>query len=126
MKNFVIALSFLFTLPALAGEVITCQPYSDESIRVDKENGMYFYSINGQKKMELANAQTIQAKDLRRESTLKEIIAQIGLNPKDILRVNVYKLSQDDDGGRTIIRFILKDDYSLALIVSIGGIRPCL
>ena len=76
--------------------------------------------------MNLAAAQTIQAKDLKHESTLQELIGQIGINPKDILRVNVYSLSQDDDGGRTIIRFILKDDYSLALVVSMGSIRPCL
>lgn len=126
MKNLVIALSFLFALPTFAGEVITCQPYPDESIRIDKENGKYFYSINGQKKMNLAAAQTIQAKDLKHESTLQELIGQIGINPKDILRVNVYSLSQDDDGGRTIIRFILKDDHYLALIVSMGSIRPCL
>lgn len=125
MKNLVLALSILFSVPTFAGEVITCDVDSTESIRVDKVNGKYFYSVNGKKAKLLDSAQTIQAKDFKGESTLLGIMDHIGINPKELSRVNAYSLSKDGDGGRTIIRFIYKNETYFAIIVSMGSIKPC-
>lgn len=126
MKHFILALSFLFTASAFAGEVITCETGPSQKIKITKENSKYFYSVNGNKVMNLGGAQTIQAKDLKGESTLLEIMSYIGINPKDLSRVNVYSLTRDDDGGKTIIRFIFKDGTYLAAYISMGSIKPCL
>lgn len=126
MKHFILALSFLFTASAFAGEVITCETGASQKIKITKENSKYFYSVNGNKVMNLGGAQTIQAKDLKGESTLLEIMSYIGINPKDLSRVNVYSLTRDDDGGKTIIRFIFKDGTYLAAYISMGSIKPCL
>lgn len=126
MKSLLIAFAFMLSLPTFANEVLSCQlnPSTGISITKDQRNN-YFYSVNGGRLDRLASAQTIQAASLRSDRSILDILKYMRIPASDVARVNVYKLTQNDDGGRTILRFFFKNDTYLAVHVSMNGVHPC-
>lgn len=125
MKTLLVVLACLMSLPTFAVEILSCKLSEKQTIKITKESTKFFYSTNGSKPSVLAGAVTLQAKDIKKETMIKNIIEYTGLPASQISRANVYTLRQDDDGGQTIIRFIFKDETYIAAYVSMGRIAPC-
>ncbi len=125
MKFLVLASLLIMSVSSFAGEVLTCNVSPQKVIKITKENNKYFYKVNKQKLSELASAQTIQKKDLKNESLIQELMEFAGIPAAEVNRVNVYQLSQDADGGNTVVRFIFEDNTAVAGYLSMAGFMPC-
>lgn len=120
MKKLVLLFSLLLSFSTFAGEVISCKGGPNNKIVITKEGAKYFYTVNGEKKLKLYNAQTVPAKDFNKEDFLKELVDFMGIHPSRIDRANVYQLTADDDGGKTIVRFWVDGDNYVAAYITMA------
>lgn len=126
MKQILLISMLAFSFSTFAGEVLTCKLGAKETIQITKVKNDYFYKVNGKKAEKLASAQTLQKSEIQKESFLKDLMAYTQVPVNELSRANIYTLSVDDDGGKTIVRFFFKDDTYAAVYVSMGRVSPCL
>lgn len=126
MKRIVLISMLFLSFSTFAGEVLTCKLGAKETINITKVKNNYFYNVNGKTPSKLSSAQTLQKNDLRKESFLRDLMEHTQVPTEEVSRANVYTLTQDEDGGKTIVRFIFNDNTYVAVYVSMGRIAPCL
>lgn len=126
MKPILLISMLALSFSSFAAEVLTCKLGAKETINITKVRNKYFYNVNGKNLSKLSSAQTLQKNELLKESFLKDLMELTQIPAEEVSRANIYELTSDGDGGKTIVRFIFKDSTYVAVYVSMGRIAPCL